>query len=499
MKKSSQKIEWLKDSSFANKTPVDHMFWVDPTDVCTRSSGEKQTIDDLCFEIRQQLISEHGSNYSSDSQDWYLWNYYPSRGGARCVFTQMPPLGEPTLYGQPCSAERLAKIKELLVQYENVKTNHHSGRILVTDGVLSWIHLGTGLQWSTFSHLHSSWRNHAELLNEVGYAGHADWRTPTIPEIRGMLSADSQILAAGDHPLADSLPKAMPLPLDQTPAIHSSADGLKGYYVFKKESTVRTGSWFNRSDELIKEGPDYNGIFLAVRGQRKLQRNFQTGWTGTLLSWTERNMTLVEQGQLPGSSSGWKNLDHLMLNGQHFASGNYNAAFAAMGYLDNLKKVWIALDESFHEIPVPLYNLSQVRELRIWNKYTGSREPQQWSITHLSSDIKRMISLEDVTLEWQVELTRLPDEIFDLPNLTSLNLRGCRKLILSEEQVVRVCELAEDGVFVHIPPLNLRMASCRAMLLREVKESGGEIDWNTMKRVFDNDRNKKNECTIGEI
>jgi len=486
MKKSSQMIEWLKESKFANKTPVDHMFWVRPTDICKRSDGQKQTIGDLCFEIEQQLSSESDFNDADDIQDWYVWNYYPTQGHRRCVFTQMPPLDKSVFHGQPCGVECLARIKKLLVKYESVKNHHHSGRILATDGVLSWLHLGTGLQWTTFSYLQSSQNDYAEVLNEVCYAGHEDWRIPTISEIRAMFSADKEMLGEGQHPLADSLPTAMPLPVEQTPDIHSSADTLKGYYVFNKESTARTGTRYNRSDERIDDGGHYTGRFIAVRGQRKLQRSFQTAWAGTLLAWTERNMSLVEQGQLSGSSAGWKRLERLMLRGEHFKNENYKAAFAAMNYLNNLKEIWMTVDEYFHEIPDPLYNLSQIKKLHIWNNYTGFSDVEKWSITLVSSDIERMKSLEDITLSWQVDLTRVPDEMFDLPNLTSIQLGGCWNLILSEKQVIRVCELAEAGVSIDIPPLKLHMDSCRTMLLRAVKESGGEINWNTMKSAFEN-------------
>lgn len=485
MKKSRQMIEWLKESKFAIKSPVNHMFWVNPTEVCKRN-GEEKTIGDLCFEIEQQLSSERSHDNSDDIQDWYVWNYYPSQGDRRCVFTQMPPLDNSIFHSQPCSTERLAKIKKLLGQYESVRKHHHSGRILATDGVLSWLHLGTGLQWTTFSYLQSTQNDYAEVLNELCYAGYADWRIPTIPEIRSMFSADKEMLEMVQHPLADSLPTAMPLPVEQTPNIHPSADSLKGYYLFTKESTVRTGTRYNRSDERIDDGGHYTGKFIAVRGERKLQRNFQTAWAGTLLEWTEKNMTLVEQGQLPGSSRGWKNLERLMLRGEHFKNEDCIAACAAMTYLEKLKEIWLMVDESFHEIPCPLYNLSQIKKLHVWNKNTGVKDVEKWSITHISSDIKKMKSLEDITLDWQVDLTKVPDEIFDLPNLTSLNLGGCWGLILSEKQVIKICELAKAGVYISIPPLKLHMESCRMMLIRAVKDNGGEIDWNTMKSVFEN-------------
>jgi hypothetical protein len=175
-----------------------------------------------------------------------------------------------------------------------------------------------------------------------------------------------------------------------------------------------------------------------------------------------------------------------MLRGEHFKNENYKAAFAAMNYLNNLKEIWMTVDEYFHEIPDPLYNLSQIKKLHIWNNYTGFSDVEKWSITLVSSDIERMKSLEDITLSWQVDLTRVPDEMFDLPNLTSIQLGGCWNLILSEKQVIRVCELAEAGVSIDIPPLKLHMDSCRTMLLRAVKESGGEINWNTMKSAFEN-------------
>ncbi len=461
------------------------MFWVRPTDICRRN-GREGTIDDFCYEIKQQLNSERCYNDADDIEDWYVWYYYPSQGDMRCVFTQMPPLDDGISHSQPCSAERLAKIKQLLDEYETVRNQHHSGRILATDGVLSWVHHGTGLQWLTFSYLQSSRNDYAEVLNKLCYAGYTDWRIPTIHEIRAMLSTDKEMLEVGKHPLADSLPTAMPLPVDQTPSIHPSADSLDGYYVFKKESTVRTGVMYNRNDERRAVGGHYAGKFIAVRGERQLQRNFQTGWAGTLLAWSEKNMTLVEQGQLPGSSAGWKNLEELMLRGEHFKSSDYIAACAAMTFLEKLKEVWLTVDESFHEIPYPLYNLSQIRKLHVWNKYTGFTNAEKWSITHISSDIQRMKNLEEITLDWQVDLTKVPDEIFDLPNLTSIRLGGCWGLILSEKQIVKICELANAGVYIELPPLNLRMESCRKMLLEAVKDNGGEIDWHTIKSVFKN-------------
>lgn len=101
-----------------------------------------------------------------------------------------------------------------------------------------------------------------------------------------------------------------------------------------------------------------------------------------------------------------------------------------------------------------------------------------------------MINLEDITLDWQIDLTKVPDEMFDLPNLTSLRLGGCWGLILSEKQVIKICELAKAGVYIHIPPLKLHMESCRVMLIKAVKDNGGEIDWNTMKSVFENGTEK---------
>lgn len=490
MKKSVQMIEWLKESKFANKTPVDHMFWVIPTEIVNRIDGQKQTIGDLCLEIEKQLINEYGGYGANVNQDWYVWDYYPSHGERRYVFTQMPRLKKGT-FPKTYDEKRLARIKKLLVQYENVKKPHSSGVILATDCVLSWVHPGTGLQWKTFSYLRSSETDYAEVLNEIRYAGHADWRIPTILEIRAMFSADKEMLEEGQHPLADCLPTAMPLPVEQTPNFNPSADNCKGYYLFKKESTVSTCTLYNRSDKRIDYGGHYYGSFIAVRGQRKLRRNCQTPWAGTLLDWTERNMTLVEQGQLPGSSAGWNRIKHLMFRGEHFKNGNYKAAFAAMTYLDNLKEIWITVDESFHEIPDPLYNLSQIKILDIRNEYNGFTKDEKWSITQVSSSIERMKSLEEITLSWQADLTRVPDEIFDLPNLTSLKFSGCWKLILSEKQVIRVCELAEGGVFIDIPPLELRMDSCRSMLIQAVKESGGEIDWSGMKSTFANDGDNK--------
>src|SRR5690606_29035632 len=107
----------------------------------------------------------------------------------------------------------------------------------------------------------------------------------------------------------------------------------------------------------------------------------------------------------------------------------------------------------------PLYNLSQIKKLHVWNKNTGVNEVEKWSITHISSDIQRMKSLEDITLEWQIGLTKVPDEVFDLPNLTSLRLGGCWSLIFSENQVIKICELAKAGVYIEIPPLKLHMDS----------------------------------------
>ena len=302
-----------------------------------------------------------------------------------------------------------------------------------------------------------------------------------------MFSADKEILDKDQHPLADSLPIAMPLPVEHTPNIHPSSDELKGYYLFKTETTVRTGTRFNRSDELIRDGGGYTGKFIAVRGQRKIHRSFQTAWSGTLLDWTERNMDLVEQGQLPGSSAGWKSLERLMLRGKHFKNGGYNAAFSAMTYLGSLKEISYEVDEFFHEIPVPFYKLSQIKSLKIRNKHPVFSEAKKWSITHISSEIEQMKSLEDIDFSWQVELARLPDEIFDLPNLTSLRFGGCWKLILSESQVNRVCDLAQAGVYIDIPPLKLNTESGRAMLSKAVRENGNEIDWTSMKSAFVNE------------
>ena len=461
------------------------MFWVRPTDICKRN-GVEQTIDHLCFEIEENLSNERSCNDDNDIQDWYFWNYYPSQVEKRCIFTQMPPLDNRIFHSKPCSTKQFVKIKRLLGEYKSVKKDHYSGKILATDGVLSWLHHGTGLQWATFSYLQSSRNDYAEVLNELCYAGHTDWRIPTIPEIRAMFSADKEMLEMELHPLADFFSTVMPLPLEQTPEIHPSADCLQGYYVFQKESTVRTGTRYNRSDELIEDGSRYAGKFIAIRGERKLHRNFQTAWAGTLLEWTEKSMTLVEQGQLPGSSASWKNIECLMLRGEHFKNENYIAAGAAMKFLKKLQEIWLTVDEFFHEIPHPLYNLSLIKKLYVWNKYNGINKTKKWSITHISSDIQRMESLEDLTLDSQIDLTNLPDEIFDLPNLTSLRFGGCWNLIFSEKQVIKICELAKAGVYIEIPPLKLHMNSCQMMLIQIVKENGGEVNWSTMKSAFEN-------------
>jgi hypothetical protein len=96
MKESSQKIEWLKNSKFANKTKVNHMFWVRPNEICRRKDGWIYTTSDVCNEIINQLRDESHSNNSDRIQDWYgqiFYDYFNSEGICY-VFTQMPPLEE---------------------------------------------------------------------------------------------------------------------------------------------------------------------------------------------------------------------------------------------------------------------------------------------------------------------------------------------------------------------------------------------------------------------
>lgn len=487
MKRSTQLIEWLMTSKFANRTPVSHMFWVTPSETYNRSDGLEQTIDDLCIEIEQLLQDERDKQSSGNVQDWYIWHYYLDQKERRCVFTQMPPIPsldnrfpQLSLHG----TEQLNRIKELLPSYIRLKTHHHSGRILATDGILSWLHPGTGLQWTTFSYLHSERSDHAEVLNELCYAGHQDWRLPTISEIRTMFSADKEISEWSEHPLAGTLPSAMSLPLEETPQI-GNVDELRGYYVFDEEITVTTGTRYNRSDKRIDIGKNYSysSRFLAVRGDRKVQRSFQTGWAGTLLAWTEKNLTLVEQGQLPGSATGWKRLEKLMLRGEHFSNGNYEAAFAAMRYLTKLRDIYLTLDKSCKEIPNPLYRLPQVKRLYIRNGYGSITEVEKWSITYISSDIEHMTGLEELNLSWQIDLREVPNEIFELPNLTSLDFGGCWNLVLSTHQVQRICDLTEAGVHVFIPPLRLNNDNCRKKLLQAVEENSGKIGWADMKHL----------------
>jgi hypothetical protein len=298
-----------------------------------------------------------------------------------------------------------------------------------------------------------------------------------------MFSAEKEIQDNAQHPLAGTLPRAMPLPLEVTPWLISYED-LQGYYVFEKETTATTGTYFPRSGKPTDRGGSYTGRFLAVRGERSLQRNFQTAWAGTLLAWTEKNMTIVEQGQLPGSAAGWKHLERLMLRGEHFSKSDCAAAFSAMRYLSCLKVVFITLDGLYQEIPEQFYRLSQLKKLHVRNTYTGrTSEDRKWSITHISPDIANMTSLEDISFRSQMELTVVPDAIFDLPNLTNLRFVGCWNLVLSKHQVQRICELVEAGVYVNLSALNLRLESDRIKLLEAVEENGGEIDWPGMSRL----------------
>lgn len=487
MKNSTQVIEWLRSSKFSHKTPINHMFWVDPTDMCRRSDGREQTIGDLCAEIREKLRAEFSNRDSGQIQDWYMWDYRPTQEEIRCVFTQMPPLEESVFQRQSSSVVRLGRIKELLPLYKKEKKDHHTGKIYATDGFLSWRHNGTGLQWATFSYLQSQSNDHADILNQLCYAGYTDWRVPTISDIRTMFSADKEMQESTQHPLAGTLPRVMPLPVEVTPKIHPSAEGLQGYYVFRTEETVTTGYHYNRSDEKVNHGGSYTGRFLAVRGERKLQRNFQTGWAGTLLAWTEKNMSLVEQGQLPGSSAGWKRLERLILRGTYFSNGDCAAALSALRYLDNLKEVSITVDEVCQEIPEQFFQLSQIKRLNVYNgmdTILDEAEADKWSISHISPKIAHMTCLEGINFSWQMELTVVPDEIFDLPNLTSLQFGGCWNLVLSMHQVQRICELAEAGVSVNLStPLKLHQESDRMKLIQAVEENGGEIDWAGMKEL----------------
>jgi hypothetical protein len=478
MSKSTQMIEWLKDSKYANKTPINHMFWVNPKE----SYSREQSIGDLCCEIESQLWKEINNTDSSKVQDWYIWKNFSGLEVKPYVFTQMPPLEKVKLHNESYCEEILSRIKQLLPSYTKVKEKHF-GQILPTDGILSWSHRGTGLQWMSFNYLHSSHENYADVLNKLCYAGYSDWRIPTISEIRFMLSADKDISEHSQHPLLGSLPTAMPLPIEQTPDIHPSSECLKGYYVFDKETTVTTGTRYNRDDDRIEDGGSYNGRFITVRGQMELHRGFQTGWAGTLLAWTEKNMTVLEQGQLPGSSYKWKQLEHISIRGKHLKNESYIAAFAAMKYLDNLKKFNLIIDEFWQEIPKPLYKLSQIKNLNIRSSNTGMTEHKKWSITSISSDIENMTNLENIDFSWQKDLTRVPDELFELPNLTTLSFGGCWNLVLSKKQVKRVCELAESGINITIPPLYLCKKADRVLLLRAIEESGDEINWPKIKSI----------------
>jgi hypothetical protein len=96
-----------------------------------------------------------------------------------------------------------------------------------------------------------------------------------------------------------------------------------------------------------------------------------------------------------------------------------------------------------------------------------------------------MKSLEAINFSWQAELTRVPDELFDLPNLSSLDFSGCWNLILSETQVNRIFDLAESGVSISILPLKFEMKSCRMKLSQIAKANGGEINWTHMKSALD--------------
>ena len=287
------------------------------------------------------------------------------------------------------------------------------------------------------------------------------------------------------HPLADSWPSAMPLPAEETNESPAHPDKhYKGYYLFEKEVTVTGGFWYGRNDKRIEKGREYSGEFIAVRGDRKLLREYQTVWAGTLLEWTEKNMNIVEQGRLPGSSAGWKLLERLFLQGKHFIGGNNAEAFSAMRHLSSLKDVYVRLDKFCQKIPEQLYRLSQVKNLYVYNEDIGGiTEDLKWSITHVSPDIVYMTSLENIRFSFQSELIDLPDELFELPNLASLSLGGCWKLSLSMHQVRRICELVEAGVSVDISPLNLSQESCRIKLLQAVNENGGVIDFNGMKRL----------------
>jgi hypothetical protein len=302
-----------------------------------------------------------------------------------------------------------------------------------------------------------------------------------------MLSADKVKIEEGQHPLEYYLPEAMPLPTEQTPSNPWVNYSRKGYYDFYNETTATTAMKEKGDHERdVHVGRYYNGLYIAVRGLRRLGRSAQTGWAGTLLEWTERNMTLIEQGQLPATAAGWKKLEYLKLRGEHLKNGNYNAALEAMTYLDSLNSLSLEIDEFSQDIPERLYKLSQVKNLRICNHYTGVFiDKIKWSISHVSSKIKEMKSLEDISFNWQADLTRVPDEIFDLPNLTRLYFQGCDKLIFTGHQINRICELVEAGVTIlFLGSLNFNNKDFREMLSLAVKENGGEIDCAGMNKLF---------------
>lgn len=483
MNKSSQIIEWLQDSEYANKTKVSHMFWVDISDSVVFFNNAEKGMWDLCREIESYILDELKNSSSPAASEWFVNYDYSTVGKYRCYFTKLPSFNDVFHENSYCDIG-ITKLQTLLKSYKQVDESD-SGKIDVTDCTLSWLHRGTGLQWTSFSYLYSDKKNHTDLLNKISYAGHTDWRIPSISEIKTMLSADKWINSRDEHPILGSLPEAMPLPINQTPKIHPSSEWLQGFYLFDKETTVTTGIRYNRDDEKIEDGGRYWGKFIAVRGEKKLQRNFQTGWSGTLLAWLEKNMNTIEQGTLPASSYAWKRLETLYLKGEHLKNNDYNSSFAAMKFLENLKTFSLTVDEHFQKVPEQLYELKQLKKIKIKNVRSFIHMPNEnvWSISHLSSDIKQMINLEDIYFDNQKELTFVPDELFELPNLTTLNFSGCWELTLTAKQVELICHLVESGVQIIIPPLKLNEKKQRTRLLNAVKDYDGKINWRQIKEL----------------
>jgi hypothetical protein len=294
-----------------------------------------------------------------------------------------------------------------------------------------------------------------------------------------MLSHTESLSVNASHPLADYLPVATRVPAEQTTEHIFRGRDYKGYFDFVLRKTACSEEWYSKDDELRHNGVYFPGVKeMAVRGELSYDRREPNDWVGRLSEWNEITMSIVEQGRLPVTAHGWRQITELCLRGAQLKCDNYEAPLADLAMLDNLRTLHLKMDDACHEIPAAIYNLSQVGILRIADINESRPEKPSWSVSLISPDIRKMKSLIEVDLSKQSELVELPDELFDLPNLKKLRIGHAVRI--TDNQLRRIFDVVDAGGTVDPGYSYLESKEIRELLIRKIKEKGGKIELGTV-------------------